>query len=266
MMIQVRGRAFRVREGAYDSFWQEVASQTWEPETFRLLEHFIDSQHSFVDVGAWIGPTVLYGSQTARITYALEPDPVAYAELAANVELNQPRLANVRVLNQALAPASGKIRLGTPTRAGDSSATMLARPTRQAWDAEAIRWDDLVRVQAIADCNFIKMDIEGGEYRVIPTMTAWLQKFRPTLYLSLHPPQLFWSGLRIWRAVPALRRAYVANQTAKLFDALAFYPYRFTAHGEPITRAELMTRAARLENLAVVFSERTANELTTPLL
>jgi FkbM family methyltransferase len=261
MMIHVRGRAFEVRGGNYDSFWQEVANQTWEPETFRLLEHFIDSQHSYVDVGAWVGPTVLFGSQNANITYALEPDPGAFAELAANVELNRSRLGNVHVLNQALAPISGKLRLDTPTRAGDSSATMLSRPTRESWWVDALRWDDLVRAQNIRDCNFIKMDIEGGEYRVLPDMLAWLEKNRPTLYLSLHPLQLYWSGWRIWRAVPALRRAYVAKQTASLFDALAFYPHCFSAHGKLIARDEMAAMAARQENFAVVFSEQSANEL-----
>jgi hypothetical protein len=34
------------------------------------------------------------------------------------------------------------------------------------------------------------MDIEAGEYLLIPSLRDYLQSARPTLYLSLHPPFL----------------------------------------------------------------------------
>lgn len=256
MLIEARGRSWYVQTGEYQTFWNEVQRQEWEPETFAVFERYTDRRHSLIDIGAWIGPTVLYGCQNARMAYAFEPDPVAFAELKANLALNQPRLDNVRLFPQAIAPKNVKIRLGTPIRAGDSSASMLARPTRQAWEADAIRLDDFAKAEAIADCNFIKMDIEGGEYQVIPSIVKWLKEFRPTLCLSLHPHQLYWSGLRMFRVVPAWRRAFVARQTAILMDKLTFYRSCWTIHGTLLSRAEIISHAAQLRNIALVLTDR----------
>lgn len=253
--VTIRRYTFRVQESIYESFWRKAANGAWEPETLDLLERFLDRQHAYLDLGAWIGPTVLYASQLASVVYALEPDPAAFAELRANIELNQPQLANAQIYNQAIASFTGKIRLGTPTRAGDSSATILKRPTTQAWQVDAIRLDDFIAQADVRACNFIKMDIEGGEFQVLASMTAWLQEFRPTLYLSLHPYQLYWSGWRVFRLAPKLREAMVAIRTAALLDTLRFYSNCYTARGESITRAEIVAGARRLENSAFIFSD-----------
>jgi len=48
--------------------------------------------------------------------------------------------------------------------------------------------DDLEKdhPSALSTCNFMKIDIEGGEKIVIPAIQAYLQKQKPVLYLSLH--------------------------------------------------------------------------------
>ncbi len=255
MLISVHGRTFHVREDEWTLYWQEVQRGEWEPETFALYDHFTDAQHSVLDLGAWIGPTVLYGCQKARAVYALEPDPVAFAKLAANVELNQPRLDNIHLFNSAIAATNGTLRLVAAREAGDSASTMLAHSAAHSWQVQAVRLDDFVQQNNIADCNFVKMDIEGGEYQVIPTMTQWLERIRPTLYLSLHPSQLYWSGLRALRVVRALRVNYVVNATQKLLNALAFYRQCYDAHGKPVSRAEISERARRLENTALVLTD-----------
>lgn len=254
MQISVRGKSFQVKQGKWDSHWQQVQRQEWEPETFEIFDRYTDAKHSYIDGGAWIGATVLYGCQTARVVYAFEPDPVAFAELATNVKLNQPRLANIQLFQQAIAPCNGAIKLGAPIDAGDSASTMLTRPVTQAWIVQAIRFDKFARREKITDCNFIKMDIEGGEYQVIPAMAQWLAEFQPTLYLSLHPLQLYWSGLRVLRVLPILRTRLVERATEKLLNALAFYRYCYSAHGSILTRAEILANARRRQNSAIVFT------------
>lgn len=34
--------------------------------------------------------------------------------------------------------------------------------------------------------HFIKMDIEGGEFELLPSMKDYLARFKPLLYLALH--------------------------------------------------------------------------------
>ena len=60
-------RAFRVQaaDGRRD-FWRRVGSGLWEPQTFEVFERFLRPDRSYVDIGAWIGPTVLYGAMLSR--------------------------------------------------------------------------------------------------------------------------------------------------------------------------------------------------------
>ena len=86
--ITIGNYAFAVEPGAHRRFWERVARGDWEPETFVIFDRFIREDTLFVDIGAWIGSTALYGVQRADLCIAFEPDPVAFAELEINVAVN----------------------------------------------------------------------------------------------------------------------------------------------------------------------------------
>jgi hypothetical protein len=68
-------------------FWEHITDGTWEMLTLRLIADVLLARPDsvYVDVGAWIGPTVLVGAQFARRTLAFEPDPRAFSELRVSV-------------------------------------------------------------------------------------------------------------------------------------------------------------------------------------
>ena len=53
-----------------------------------VLKGLIEPDSTYVDIGAWIGPTVLYGGQIAARCITAEPDPTAREALEANLDLN----------------------------------------------------------------------------------------------------------------------------------------------------------------------------------
>jgi hypothetical protein len=71
----------------FQYFWEKLYAN-WEESTFTIFDRFLNTNSSYLDVGAWIGPTILYGAQKAEHVYAIEPDPVAYQELTRNLQLN----------------------------------------------------------------------------------------------------------------------------------------------------------------------------------
>jgi len=95
--IERNGLFFYVKKGSNDSFWEAVQKNDWEKYTFGILSKYIDKNHTFVDVGSWIGPTLLYGAQLARMAHGIEPDPVALAELKENLKLNDKVINNVLI-------------------------------------------------------------------------------------------------------------------------------------------------------------------------
>lgn len=165
-------------------FWDRVGSNTWETHTFEIFKRFLSKEHSYLDIGAWIGPTVLYGAQLSKKCYAFEPDPTAYAILKKNLDLNG-FIKNVETFQMAIAQSTGTITMGSKSNAGDSMSSMLFNST-SSWTVGSVTLEKFFKTMRITDCNFIKMDIEGGEHVVLPYAKDFIHKLQPTFYLSIH--------------------------------------------------------------------------------
>lgn len=64
MKVEHYGKSFFVSGNPeYFFFWK---NKSWERNTQKIFDKFLDSNHSYIDIGAWIGPTVLYGAQIAK--------------------------------------------------------------------------------------------------------------------------------------------------------------------------------------------------------
>ena len=93
-----------------------------------------------------------------------------------------------------------------------------------------MNFEEWVEKNGIHDCNFIKMDIEGGEYRVLPTMVSYLKRVRPTLHLSMHP--CFLGNLRAQGAIARFGRSLLRlRSTIRLLSLLNFYKFIYSPSG-----------------------------------
>lgn len=233
--VNLSGTPVFVRSGQKTEFWSEVSSGTWEPETFEILRRFLDPSRIYIDIGAWIGPTLLYACGRSRFAYGFEPDPVAYGELVNNLHRNPTLAARVTALQLCIAPQTGKVNFGNRAAAGDSTSSMLFGTGNTAWCVDAITFNDFASQYSISGCGFIKMDIEGGEYSVLPTMANFLRSERPTLFLSLHPSLI---GARKRRGLGGNVVKLIAERlaaTVSLLSMLRFYKHivsgrRFAPH------------------------------------
>lgn len=169
--------------GGYEWFWPGFANGTWEPETFKIFDRFLDPERNFVDIGAWIGPTTLYAAHKAKQVFAFEPDQVAFRHLDINLRLNQ--VKNVVAYPIAVSNAWKQMQFGPKTGFGDSMASEL-------WGAEQWNTVPAISLEAVLEVNpnFIKIDIEGGEKFIFnsPSIKYALAYVKPTIHLSLHTP------------------------------------------------------------------------------
>ncbi len=179
-----RVASFEVAHG-YEWFWNDFSSGKWEPDTLAIIDHHVDANTLYLDVGSWIGPTLLYAAGCARLAVGFEPDPVAFATLEANVAAN-PQLKNVRIHSCAIASQAGRVTLGSQGEPGDSMSSVLFKSQGDSWEAPARRLEDMAADWPTDGPCFVKIDIEGGEFSVIPSMIAFLQNRRATVFLSLH--------------------------------------------------------------------------------
>lgn len=205
-------------------FWEMVSSGEWEPDTFDVLKKYLSKDHTYLDIGAWIGPTVLFGSQLAKKCYAFEPDPIAFSALSQNLNLN-PHITNVTAISAAIGATTGIAQLGTKIGHGDSMSSFLW--SKESMAVNTLSLEDVLSKYNITDLNFIKMDIEGGEAIVLPATKEVLKKLKPTLYLSLHTP---------WFSDTPSNKAIFFD---KVNDILSMYKNVYNANGQKLSLKEV---------------------------
>lgn len=168
------------------SFWEKVNRGTWETETFATLARLLKPDTVYCDIGAWIGPTVLYAANRCAKVYCLEPDRVAYMYLLQNLKLN--KLENVLPFNLALSADDGLVRMASPRgKRGDSMTSLLRPDGAGGMEVLCLSWPAWLELVGMPVIGVIKMDIEGGEFSLLPAMADYLATHSPALCLSLHP-------------------------------------------------------------------------------
>jgi FkbM family methyltransferase len=186
------GKLFHAAATSYmsfllDSFWENLEKGKWENDTFQIFDNFLDKYHSFIDIGAWYGPTVLYGIQTAKHCYAIEPDPTAYRILLSNIALNKSMVRKITIFNGAITNKTGSASLSARLFFGDSMSTILKSGSAQIVQVPTLTFSDLIKKFKIKDCNFIKMDTEGAESVILPAMSSYIRSNHITMLISFHP-------------------------------------------------------------------------------
>jgi FkbM family methyltransferase len=187
--IQVSGAEFLVAANPrYASFWHSMRAGAWEPETFAAFREHIRPDIPYFEIGSWIGPTVLYAAHLTHRVVAVEPDPVACAALLANLALNPSIADRTQVFATAVGLETGLLDLRTQ-EFGDSMTSALPGRGGRIITVSAIGIDAFFARTLKADRSaFLKIDIEGAEYDVVPSICNWLTSHdvRADLFVSMH--------------------------------------------------------------------------------
>ena len=135
----------------------------FEPATVKLFEKYVKPGHTVLDIGAHIGYFALIAARlvgnNGRV-FAYEPEPENFAILKKNVETN--KYNNVCASQFAIAERARTARLFVnPAKAGGHMTDINDAPHLHNFDVKAVALDDELKNQKV---DFIKIDIEGGEY------------------------------------------------------------------------------------------------------
>lgn len=195
------------------TFWTRAAAGDWEPETLAALAAATGPGVVLLDIGAWVGPTSLFAAARGARVLAVEADPAALRELDANIAANPALAPRISVMARAAAPDPGLIRLGPARKPGDSMSSILHGGREGAWEVEAATPAMLLAaVAALGDGPLtVKIDIEGGEYALLPPLVAALPDRATTLLCAFHPRIL---------AAAGVEAGTVAAWTARCLEAL----------------------------------------------
>lgn len=241
------------------SFWNEYQNN-FEDYTFAIFDRFLDKDHGFIDIGAWVGATVLYGAHKAKECYCFEPDKLAFKYLKNNILENHDIKDKIHAFDFGISDKNSQ----ETFYVGSGSTSMSSlKPIWNKKESYTIDVHDFATTLTKANIdfktiNFIKIDIEGGEFALIPSLIDYLKKVNhyPTLYISLHTPftfSMFWKKSFFHKVVAFLPKKVSARvKNIKMINTLSSaYSNIYLRDGTPLKKvSELGDARAFIEIVA----------------
>ena len=154
----------------------------WCESEIGLLQNFLTSSDTVVDVGANIGThTVAFASMVGNSgsVVAFEPQRLSFQLLCGNVAING--LTNVHCLQKAAGDLNDRVKIPmiSPHEPHNFGAVSIGDGSAGE-DVEIITIDSL----QMKSCRLIKIDVEGMEHQVIKGGYATIAAYRPVLFVE----------------------------------------------------------------------------------
>jgi FkbM family methyltransferase len=196
-----------------------------------------------LDCGSNIGMSILYFKHIypkARIT-AFEPDPSIFPCLRENMIRNG--LTDVRLVNACLSEKAGSTTFHSDGKYGSSAVKQLpADASHNAWtkyEVPTVRLRDYLE----APVDFLKMNIEGSEYRVLEDSRDRLRMIREMVIEYHHLPRLPRTLHKILPLLDCQGFEYLVSNFDSETNPSAKPPF----HSTPETRYFLLVYARRAD-------------------
>lgn len=210
----LRGRGLAVCDDK-PTFWDKAAAGTWEPELLEAFEQLIRPGDTVLDIGAWVGPTSLFAALLGARVVSVEADPRAAELLRGNIAANPGLAGRMTVVERAAAAVAGPISLAAPRKPGDSMSSVLLGARDGGWTVQAVTPAELLDLARPSGDGalLVKVDIEGGEYDLIPALVPALPPGRVRgLIVAFHPGLLQVAGRASFEVDAANAACFAALQ------------------------------------------------------
>ena len=205
--IRVNDASFQVGDGRA-AFWDNAAAGDWESGTFEAISGQLTPETILLDFGTWIGPISLFGARKAKHVFSFEPDPTAAQELKDNIALNPDLAGKITVIERAVWPKAGQLAMGARNEQGDSMSSVLHMDSLVKWKVDAITPKEVEALVPSSAPLFIKIDVEGAEYEIVPALASLLARPKVAVLVFFHPRFAAGSGLRWHRTIPMSTRVF----------------------------------------------------------
>jgi len=223
--------------------WKQVTQGTWSPDTLKSLSNLLKKESVFYDIGAWIGPITLLAARISQKVVSFEPDPIAFRFLLRNIQMND--LDNVQALPFGLAGSDGTRRMADirKNNLGDSTTSLLVNEDKKKKyiNVSCLRLSTACDIFELPIPDVIKIDIEGGEFELLPDLKDFLVRYKPAIHLSTHAPYL--------------KEEDRKSNMSRLADVLAIYSHSYNDTGRSIDLDYLVSSECLNQFCSFVFMD-----------
>lgn len=162
-----------------------------EPNEFAFINSILKEGMVMIDVGANDGLFTIFGAsqvgQNGHIL-AFEPSTREVSRLQANVQINH-HLKNITIIAKAASNKMGlaQLKISEYGHEGQNTLGNFAWAVQQAGveTVETCCLDLLPEVRALHRLDFMKIDVEGAELKVLQGAQEIIRKFKPVILLEL---------------------------------------------------------------------------------
>ena len=170
-----------------ETFWDKVASGSFEPDTLFTLKRNLSQHVVFFDVGAAVGVMTLVAASFGAKCISYEPIPKYFTSLSKNIDLNL-EIKNQIIIKQAIVSTFSHPATLIRDQIGHSiSSIVYSENSNEISDVVDIKKEILEYCSSLKP--ILKLDIEGAEYRLLQDkeFLEILQEKKAIIILAIHP-------------------------------------------------------------------------------
>ncbi|HUZ60247.1 MAG TPA: FkbM family methyltransferase [Hanamia sp.] len=157
---------------------------------YKILFSHINEGMNVIDIGANIGAITLQMAKKISKSgnvFSFEPSPYNFKQANKNISLNN--FSNIKLINRGLGDKNETAFLYNVNPNNRGMLRLLPEDDQsKSYEKEKVEIDTLdstMQKFSIAKPDFIKIDVEGFEYKVLQGAHETLSKFKPTLFIEL---------------------------------------------------------------------------------
>ena len=161
----------------------------YESEKFSAIENVVQKGMVFLDIGANKGDFSLFAGQMVGSTgkiIAFEPEPNNCRWIRKSIQVNH--FDNIVLMEIALSNENGDKKLFLGKKSGWHT---LVKGQKDREEGEITiqtqKLDSIIDALNLTRIDVMKIDVEGAEYDLIKGGEKAIEKFRPIIFMDLHP-------------------------------------------------------------------------------
>ena len=182
-----------------NTVWEEdnLLNDYEEDELLNRIYNCRKEDMVYYDLGANVGLTSIPLSDYCKTIYSIEPNPNSVKLLKKNISTN--KVKNIKIFQKGVSDKIGEFDffLGHPESHSPHSSLSGVRHSIQG-DTELpysvkvklVTLDKLIVDNDLLPPDVIKIDIEGAEFHALKGMKETIRKFKPYLFIEVHPRRL----------------------------------------------------------------------------
>ena len=190
-----------------------LSNRIWERRIVELYKIIVKEGDIVLDCGAFIGLHTLELSKLVGETgkvYSFEPIPAVADCLEKTME--EKNIDNVVLVRNALYNKSNiKLEFVSEHNGLSSVADYRRKAFKYKYKLNSICIDDFINIPKDKKISFIKIDVEGSEFRVLEGAIKTIKKYRPTIIFETWKNKRNIQKLANWCMIHSYNMTYIST-------------------------------------------------------